>query len=161
MTSKRPRNFDYSKPLTRINRNEEFSEIQGFDIGEQFIVDKHSKENIIVPKVITLQNEKNNMYQNALSGELIEKKVKTQLGYIRVRKEEILPRPDRYELTDQDYNFWQEFVAKADNKGFSQEQFESLVKSIEMMSGKDTIVTWQEAQLEISKEVKNRLSEDS
>jgi hypothetical protein len=72
------------------------------------------KENIIIPKVITMQNEKN-MVMVGAGGELVEKKIKTLLGYVRVRQEEMLPRADRYELSDADYNFWLELVEKGGN----------------------------------------------
>ena len=36
----------------------------------------------------------------------MEKKRKTILGYIRIKKEEILPKADKYELNDNDYEFY-------------------------------------------------------
>ena len=60
-------------------------------------------------------------------GEIVEKKVKKLLGYIRVRKDEILPRADRLELSEVSYKFWQEFTQKEERKILTKEMFETIL----------------------------------
>ncbi len=68
------------------------------------------KQNIITP-IVTCVIPTTSSY---LNGDSIDKKYKSGLGYIRVRREQYLPRSDRYEMNDLDFEFLQEYWNKSE-----------------------------------------------
>ena len=89
----------------------------------------------------------------------INKKRKTLYGYIRLAPDLNLPRPDRYELNDVDYEFLLDFNLRNSSSELEKEMLEGVIASFEIRSGKDTIITENEALEIIAKDVRERLKD--